>query len=358
MQRDAFYVKRKEVRIDILTLFPGYFESPLKESMIKRALDKQLVSIKVHGLREFAEDKHHRVDDRPFGGGAGMVLKPEPLVKGIRQLKKEETHVILLSARGKLIHAKRCRALAKKRHLLFVTGHYEGVDERVLKEVDEEISIGDFILTNGAPAAMLLLDSIVRLIPGVLGNELGSVHESFEQGLLEHAQYTRPACFEGEEVPAVLRNGDAAKIKAWQLEDAIEKTRKNREDLLLSYQDCEGDFLLILEVQKLALSIKFYKAIGFVLEKQEETKAFLRLESMGIVLVLGRGVRERTSMYRLSLDTALFLRAKAHLVKTEGLLLGSDDQRCFFRDLDGHQWVIFRCEQERKNGKESFSGES
>lgn len=346
------------MQIDILTLFPGYFETPLKESMIKRALDKNLVSIKVHGLREFAEDKHQRVDDRPFGGGAGMVLKPEPLLKGIRHLKQENTYVVLLSARGKLLNAKRCRSLAQKGHVLLITGHYEGVDERVLDEVDEEISIGDYILTNGAPAAMVVVDSVVRLIPGVLGNALGTIHESFEQGLLEHAQYTRPAYFEGKKVPDILLGGNASKIVAWQSEDAVEKTKCNREDLYFAYMaQGDGDFSLVLGVQTLAASVKFYKAIGFTLEKREETRAFLRFQDLGIVLVVGRGQIDGASMYRLSVDSRLFLRTQTRLQKV-GLLEGSDGQKVFFRDIDGHRWVIFDSEKERKNGKESFSRES
>jgi tRNA (guanine37-N1)-methyltransferase len=221
------------MEIEILSLFPEYFSGPFDESILKRAREKGLLTIRHVHLRDFAKDKHRRVDDRPYGGGPGMVLKPEPVLSAIRSVKRAESHVVYLSARGGLLTAAKCRSLAKQhRHLILLCGHYEGVDERVIEEaVDEEISIGDYVLTNGALAAIVLIDAVARFIPGVLGHPEAADEDSFERGLLEGPHYTRPANFEGKEIPEVLVNGDHKKIAQWKEEMALKQTLSMRPDL-------------------------------------------------------------------------------------------------------------------------------
>jgi tRNA (guanine37-N1)-methyltransferase len=221
------------MQIDILSLFPDYFEGPFKVSMLKRAIEKGLLEIRLKDVREFGEGKHQKVDDRPYGGGAGMVLMPGPMVQAIRSLKREGSHVVYLSPQGKPLDAAVCQRLAKHSHLILVCGHYEGMDERVIeKEVDEEISIGDYVLTNGCLAAIVLVDATVRFIPGVLGHESAAELESFQNGLLEGPCYTRPEEFEGMQVPEVLKKGHHAEIAKWRLLKGKEKTQRIRPDLI------------------------------------------------------------------------------------------------------------------------------
>lgn len=219
--------------IDIVSLFPEYFESPFRVSMLKRAIESGCIEVKQTNIRAFGEGKHQKVDDRPYGGGAGMVLMPGPVTAAIRHVKKEGSHVIYLSPQGKPLTAAKCQALAKKPHLVLVCGHYEGLDERVIaKEVDEEISIGDYVLTNGCLPAIVLVDAVSRFIPGVLGHEMGAEWESFQQGGFEGPCYTRPEVFEGMVVPEVLRGGNHQEIMQWRLKTGMEKTRRVRPDLL------------------------------------------------------------------------------------------------------------------------------
>lgn len=225
------------MEIEILSLFPDYFAGPFDESILKRAIAKRLITIRHTQIRDFATDKHHKVDDRPYGGGPGMVLKPEPVAGAIRSVKREESHVIHLSPQGRVLTAERCRELAQKSHLILLCGHYEGIDERILrKEVDEEISIGDYVLTNGALAAIVLIDALSRFIPGVIGHEEGVQNESFEEGIFDYPHYTRPDVFEGESVPQVLLEGNHALIAAWRREQALEKTKRVRPDLYAKYR--------------------------------------------------------------------------------------------------------------------------
>jgi len=221
------------VKIDILSLFPEYFEGPFKVSMIKRAIEKGLVDLQLTDIRNFGEGKHRKVDDRPYGGGAGMVLMPGPACAAIRSVKREDSHVVYLTPQGKLLDSKTCERLATKPHLILLCGHYEGVDQRVIeKEVDEEISIGDYVLTNGCLASIVLVDALIRFIPGVLGHEEGAVYESFQQGILEGPAYTRPEEFEGEWVPEVLRGGNHSEIEKWRKQQGLDKTKAVRPDLL------------------------------------------------------------------------------------------------------------------------------
>lgn len=223
-----------KLTVDILSLFPGYFKGPFDESIIKRAQSKGLLEIRLTDIRDFAESSDRRVDDRPYGGGPGMVLMPQPVVQAIRSVKTAPSRVVYLSPQGPILNAAKCRSLAQESHLVLLCGHYEGIDQRVLDlEVDEEISIGDYVLTNGCLAAIVLLDAVIRFIPGVLGHTLAAEQDSFEEGLLDCPHYTRPPNFEGVEVPEILLSGHHQNIALWRREQALQKTRRVRPDLLL-----------------------------------------------------------------------------------------------------------------------------
>lgn len=221
------------MKIDVLTLFPGMFPGPLDESIIKRACESGRLQLGVHDLRDYTHDRHRTVDDRPFGGGPGMLLKPEPLFEAVEALRGEKTRVILTSPAGRPFRQEIARELAGEKHVLLVCGSYEGFDERVRQSLaDDEISIGDYVLTNGALPAMVIVDAVTRLLPGVLGDDESSQDESFSGCLLEYPQYTRPAEFRGMNVPEVLLSGDHAAIEKWRREQATVQTRQRRPDLL------------------------------------------------------------------------------------------------------------------------------
>lgn len=205
--------------IDILSLFPEYFDTPFGCSMIKRAREKELIRIRPIDIRDFAEDKHQTVDDRPYGGGPGMVMKPEPLVKAIRSVRRSDSRVIYLSPQGRVLKAKLAEEFAKQyNHIILICGHYEGIDQRVIdSEIDEEISIGDYVLTSGAPAAIVFVDAVCRFVPGVIGHPEGPYKDSFHgDETFEGPQYTRPFEFEGKKVPEVLLNGNHKEIEKWK----------------------------------------------------------------------------------------------------------------------------------------------
>ncbi len=209
------------------------FVGPLDESIIKRARSAGLLDLTLHQLRDWTHDRHKTVDDRPFGGGPGMLLKPEPIFEAVESLVRENTRVILLSPSGRKFDQSIARELALQEHLLFVTGHYEGFDERIREALaDDELSIGDYVLTNGALPAMVVIDSVTRLLPGVLGDDASAMEESFSQGLLEYPQYTRPAEFRGKKVPDILVSGNHAEIASWRLEQAKLRTKERRPDLI------------------------------------------------------------------------------------------------------------------------------
>lgn len=221
------------MKIDVLTLFPGMFAGPLDESIIARARRAGLLQLGIHNLRDYAHDRHKTVDDRPFGGGPGMLLKPEPLFEAVEKLAGEKTRVILLSPSGRAFNQAIARQLAQLDDLLLVTGHYEGFDERVRECLaDDEISIGDYVLTNGALPAMVVIDAVTRLLPGVLGDDQSAHEESFSHGSLEYPQYTRPAEFSGMKVPDVLLSGNHAEIARWRAEQSRQRTEARRPDLL------------------------------------------------------------------------------------------------------------------------------
>jgi tRNA (guanine37-N1)-methyltransferase len=221
------------MKIDVLTLFPAMFAGPLDESIIMRARKAGLLDLKIHQLRDWTHDRHKTVDDRPFGGGPGMLMKPEPLFEAVESLRREGTKVILLTPSGRPFSQAIARELAEQKDLLLVTGHYEGFDERVREALgDDELSIGDYVLTNGALPAMVVIDAVARLLPGVLGDDDSSRDESFSHGLLEYPQYTRPSEFRGMKVPDVLVSGNHAEIEKWRREQARVRTKKQRPDLL------------------------------------------------------------------------------------------------------------------------------
>ena len=244
-----------QVKIDILTLFPDICRAPLGESIMKRAQENGIIDLRILNLRDWTTDKHHIVDDAPFGGGQGMVMKPEPIFAAVEELcgAKEKTaniqrpalevqqskiengkpKVIVMSPAGRRFDQQMATELSRESHLVIICGHYEGVDHRVIEHlVDLEISIGDYVLTNGAIAAVVFVDAIVRLLPGVLGHEQSAADDSFKDGLLEAPQYTRPAEFRGWKVPQVLVSGNHAEIAKWREEQAMKRTRENRSDLL------------------------------------------------------------------------------------------------------------------------------
>ena len=220
------------LRIDVLTLFPRMFDSPFAESIVARARQAGRLDLTIHDIRSHATDKHRVADDTPYGGGAGMVLKPEPLTRAIRTARGAAGHVVLLSAQGRLFDQDAASRLASVGHLVLVCGHYEGVDERVVEsDIDEELSIGDYVLTGGELAAMVVIDAVTRLVPDVIDAE-SLAHESHTEGLLEGPQYTRPPEFEGRRVPSVLVSGDHGAIAKWRRAESIRRTAERRPDLL------------------------------------------------------------------------------------------------------------------------------
>ena len=228
------------MRIDIITLFPEICRAPLNESMMKRAQENGALDLHIHNLRGWTSDKHHVVDDAPFGGGHGMVMKPEPIFAAVEDLRNQTANirnqtskVILMSPTGRRFDQRMAEQLSHESNLIVVCGHYEGVDHRVVDHlIDEEISIGDYVLTNGGIAAVILVDAVVRLIPGVLGDEQSAHDDSFREGLLEAPQYTRPAEFRGWKVPEILLSGNHGEIAKWRQEQAKKRTQENRPDLL------------------------------------------------------------------------------------------------------------------------------
>jgi tRNA (guanine37-N1)-methyltransferase len=219
--------------VDIVTIFPGFFASPLATGLLGKAGERGLVQVRLHDLRTWAADRHRSVDDAPFGGGAGMVMLPGPWFEALDALQADgSAHVVLLAPDGRRFDQATATRLAGEPRLVLCCGRYEGVDERVRTRVDEVVSIGDFVLAGGEAAALVMLDAVARLVPGVMGNAASAADESFAAGLLEYPQYTRPAVYRGLEVPAVLRSGDHGAIARWRHAQAVERTRRLRPDLL------------------------------------------------------------------------------------------------------------------------------
>ena len=221
------------MRIDVFTIFPGIVEGPLRESLLGKAIEAGVVDVRVHDIRAFVTDKHRRVDDEPYGGGPGMVLKPEPVFAAVESLGEGTKRVIVLSPAGRRLEQSFVRKLAKEPWLVLISGRYEGVDERVVEGLPaEEVSIGDYVLSGGEIPALVVLEAVTRLVPGVVGKEESLERESFEEGALDHPHYTRPSEFRGMAVPDVLLSGNHAEVERWRREASREKTRRNRPDLL------------------------------------------------------------------------------------------------------------------------------
>ncbi|MBA7483559.1 tRNA (guanine-N(1)-)-methyltransferase [subsurface metagenome] len=240
------------MRIDILSLFPQMFQGPFSSSIIKRAIDRKLVSVNIHNIRDYTHDEHHTVDDYAYGGGAGMVLKPEPLFEAVESVKsdiKQEVGIlpiIFLTPQGRLFSQEIAQELSRHSHLIVICGHYEGVDERVREHLaTDEISIGDYVLSGGELAAMVVVDAVVRLLPGVLGSEASLQDDSHVTGLLEYPQYTRPAVYREWSVPQILLSGNHAQIAEWRREQAIRRTLERRPELLDKADLCSEDRELI-----------------------------------------------------------------------------------------------------------------
>lgn len=224
------------LKVDVVTAFADMIDGPLSRSIVGRARKAKVVELGFTNPRDFTDDKHKTLDDRPYGGGPGMLMKAEPLYQAIKKLRKKNSVVILTSPRGQTFTQTLAKKLAKKKHLIFVCGHYEGIDERVYPEMDMEVSLGDFILTGGELAAAVMIDAITRLVPGTFKKEDVTVSESFEEGLLEAPQYTRPEVWRGKRVPEILLSGHHAEMEKWKREQALELTKKYRPDLLTTSQ--------------------------------------------------------------------------------------------------------------------------
>lgn len=239
------------MKIDVLTLFPSMFESPFSESIIHRGIIKGLVNVNIHNIRDFTCDTHRTADDSPFGGGPGMVLKPEPIYKAVKKvLKKNKAKIVLMSPQGKILDQKIVKSLAKHKHLLFICGHYEGLDERVMKLVDFEISIGDYVLTGGELPAMVVIDAIARLLPGIVKEKNSVENDSFFNNLLDYPTYTRPRVFHKMRVPNILLSGNHNNIRLWRLKESLRNTYLKRPDLLKNISLNSEQIKLLNQVKK------------------------------------------------------------------------------------------------------------
>lgn len=239
--------------IDVITLFPEIIRTYLSCGVLKKAIDESMIQVRIHNLRDFTRDRHRTVDDYPYGGGSGMVMKPEPLFDAIEHIKSDgiERLIILLTPQGKKFNQQMARALSEeKRGLVFICGRYEAIDERVRAIVDDEISIGDYVLTGGELAALVIIDAVSRLLPGVLGNYDSTIEESFEWGILDYPHYTRPPEFRGMKVPDILLSGDHEAIRRWRRKEALRRTLQRRPDLLEKAVLSEEDLILIKEIKE------------------------------------------------------------------------------------------------------------
>jgi tRNA (guanine37-N1)-methyltransferase len=237
---------------DVLTIFPEIFRSPLSESLVKKALDKGLIQIRVRNLRDFTEDKHHLTDDYPYGGGAGMVMKPEPVFRAVREIKDQnpDARAVLLTPQGERFHQQLAKGLSEHKHWILICGRYEGLDERVrMGLVDREISIGDYILNGGEIPALVFIEVISRYVPGFLGSDQSVEEESFSDGLLEYPQYTRPPVFGEWAVPEVLLSGNHAEIQRWRRRESLRRTYLRRPDLLEQAQLSKEDLAFLAEIK-------------------------------------------------------------------------------------------------------------
>ena len=240
------------MRFDVLTIFPGMFSPYLEEGMLARAVKRGLVDVRLVNIRDFAEGTHKATDDRPYGGGDGMVMTPEPLYRALESVPREDNSLVIhLSPQGETFNQSMAWELSRRDQIILVCGRYEGIDERILvTNIDRELSVGDYVLSGGEPGALVVMDTLSRLIPGVLGGERSNIEDSFEDGLLEYPQYTRPRVFRGEEVPPVLLSGDHEKIRLWRRRSSLKRTMERRPDLLQNARLTPEDEKILDELKK------------------------------------------------------------------------------------------------------------
>ncbi|MDF2549954.1 MAG: trmD [Chlamydiales bacterium] len=347
------------MRIDILSLFPGYFKGPFDESILKRAQENQLLDIHLLDIRQFATSRFKQVDDRPYGGGPGMVLMPEPVQDAIRSVKGKDSRVIYLSPQGARLTAEKCQQLAALPHLVLLCGHYEGIDQRVIDlEVDEEISIGDYVLTNGCLASIVLVDALVRFIPGVLGDARAALEDSFTAsgGLLDHPHYTRPPEFAGVKVPEVLLQGNHEEILRWRGQKALAKTRNNRPDLWRRFSGFEEDpspveaapgkvslKRIALPVRNLKRTRRFLKEMfGFKPAEQSEFKALYHLDGISLAFIQDADREapiEPDFVFHLAADSESQFQRLVHRWSKQAPVTW-EQEAALIKDLDGYEW---RC---------------
>jgi len=279
------------MRIEVLSLFPSYIEGPLQESILKKAIQKNLLTVSSVDIRDFSSRKDRRVDDRPYGGGPGMVMMAEPVVAAIRARKQSHSHVVYLSPQGEPLTARLAKQFSTYQHLILIAGHYEGIDQRVLDHVDQEVSIGDYVLTNGCLAALVLIDTVARFIPGILGHPEASQHDSFESTLFDHPHYTKPTQFEGKEVPEVLLSGHHEKINQWRKQQAYTKTRACRPDLLTkphctTLKANEGEIpQMTLASYRFEQAVAFYSQLLGKPSEQENDRVVFACNNISLAIV-------------------------------------------------------------------------
>ncbi len=350
--------------VDILSLFPGYFVSPLNTSILARAQKAGLIQVDLHDIRAYSQEPRHKVDERPFGGGPGMVMMADPVARAIASVRTSKSHVVYLSPRGIPFSSKVARRLSQYEHLVLLSGHYEGIDQRVLdSDVDEEISIGDYVLTNGCLASLVVLDATIRFIPDVLGHEEASLQDSFEDGLLDCAHYTKPLEYKGKIVPEVLRSGDHKKIADWRYGERLDRTKRVRPDIYARYladsfvgavKDEESvakyqgnvDYIVVHVQDALEVS-RFWKNIV--------SSSSVRVQGNQVTINLGRfsliyeesgekhGFEVGVSVIGLQVSSAVFMRL-VYLIKKIGN--GSiQDDLCAFKDPQGNSFVARRENQ-------------
>jgi tRNA (guanine37-N1)-methyltransferase len=332
------------MHIDVLSLFPDYIKGPLGESILKRAIQKGLISVENHDIRDFSDRKDRRVDDRPYGGGPGMVLSPEPVKRAIHAVRRGDSKVVYLSPRGVPFSASLAKELSQETHLVLLCGHYEGIDERVLKkEVALEISIGDYVLTNGCLAALVVIDALSRFIPGVMGDESSSLQDSFEEGLLECPHYSHVINFEGEEVPDILLSGHHAHIRQWRQSQAFMTTLEKRPDLLT--KDSLSDGLqagITVGCSSLQEISDWYKTmLGVEIEIGVGMVCFT-YGTIRFTFYEGKPVTEIDSLWSFLLNPERFETAVKYGYKKQKRRMSSDVRRAFFRDPDGRRIELIR----------------
>lgn len=336
--------------IDLISLFPSYFESPLNETILKQAQKKGFLSITAHDLRSYSKDKHKKADDRPFGGGPGMVMQPEPIWDALKAIGGEDGYVVYLSPQGEQLTPVLAKELAEQKHLVLLSGHYEGMDERVKPKIHREVSIGDYVLTNGCLASLVLLDAVIRFIPGVLGDFRSVEEDSFENGLLDYPHFTRPTHFKGEKVPPVLRGGNHEAIALWRQKEAFKRTFERRPDLFLQFfekeegkkrEDCGkiGLFFFASDLKKVA---RFYtKIMGFSLIDSDESSIALKKEEIEVSFFRSEPFSSREMLQQLNVKQEEFKRILSNLKKQSGKsLLYEGEQACGLVDPAGNLWMV------------------